>query len=269
MKFPINRPYLGLWALLVVALAIIATLSFCPQVAADLHLKTADFAETLFSAPKPAAPTQAGQPRAARAAAPGAWHRPPGLKTDTASKTILFIGDSMLEGLSPRLAAYAKRNGHTLVSVIWYSSSTEVWGSTTKLKEYIGRFHPDYVMVCLGANELFVPDIAKRRQRYLDAMLSQIGSLPYIWIGPPNWKPDTGINDLIASCVQPGCFFLSNGQHFDRKSDGAHPTAASAADWADRVCSWIMSSSSHPIRLARPDSVTAHCRTLVLQPNQR
>ena len=40
---------------------------------------------------------------------------------DTASKVILFIGDSMLDGLSPRLAAYAEQNGHTLYTVIWYS----------------------------------------------------------------------------------------------------------------------------------------------------
>lgn len=261
-----NRPYLGLWVLLVVALAIVATLSFCPKVAADLHLKTAEFAETLFAVPPTAAPAQAGQGRAARAAAPGAWHRPPSLKTDTASKTILFIGDSMLEGLSPRLAAYAKRNGHTLVSVIWYSSSTEVWGSTTKLKDYIAQFHPDYVMVCLGANELFVPDIAKRRQRYLNAMLSQIGRLPYIWIGPPNWKPDTGINQMLQSTLAPGSFFLSNGQHFDRAADGAHPTRQSASQWMDRVCRWIVTRSAHPIRLEAPAEQSAHCRTLVLQP---
>ncbi len=38
---------------------------------------------------------------------------------DTASQNILIIGDSMLEGINPRLAAYAKENGHTLNSVIW------------------------------------------------------------------------------------------------------------------------------------------------------
>ncbi len=257
-----NRPYLGLWALLVVALAIVAALSFCPKVAADLHLKTAGFAETLFAPPQPAAPAAKAQGRKPS----GAYRRPQTVKTDTASKTILFIGDSMLEGLSPRLAAYAKRNGHTLVSVIWYSSSTEVWGSTTKLKDYIARFHPDYVMVCLGANELFVPDIAKRRQRYLNAMLSQIGRLPYIWIGPPNWKPDTGINQMLQSTLAPGSFFLSNGQHFDRAADGAHPTRQSAAQWMDRVCRWIVAKSAHPIRLERPAEQSAHCRTLVLQP---
>ena len=34
---------------------------------------------------------------------------------DTTSKTILFIGDSMVECLFPRMSAYAKKNGHKLL----------------------------------------------------------------------------------------------------------------------------------------------------------
>lgn len=252
-----RKPYIGLWFILTISLCVCAVLSRHDTINLGFAtLRTADFASSLLA---PAHDT------AHVAAKPAAVKHP----LDTAAKCILFIGDSMLEGLSPRMAAYAEKNGHSLTSVIWYSSTTEVWGCSDRLTQYMERFRPDYILICLGANELFVPNIKERRQQYVKRLLAQIGQTPYVWIGPPNWKPDTGINDLIASCVQPGCFFLSNRQHFDRKSDGAHPTAASAADWADRVCAWIMNSSSHPIRLARPDSVTAHCRTLVLQPNQR
>ena len=96
-----NRPYLGLWALLVVALAIVAALSFCPKVAADLHLKTAGFAETLFAPPQPAAPAAKAQGRKPS----GAYRRPQTVKTDTASKTILFIGDSSGTARRPRCGA--------------------------------------------------------------------------------------------------------------------------------------------------------------------
>lgn len=68
------------------------------------------------------------------------------VKTDTLPKTILFIGDSMLEGLSPRLAAYASANGHTLYSVIWYSSTSEIWGRSGRLASYVQRLHPDYIL---------------------------------------------------------------------------------------------------------------------------
>ena len=143
---------------------------------------------------------------------------------DTASKTILFVGDSMLEGLGPRMASYAKKNGHKLYNVIWYSSTSEIWGSCDTLTYFIRKFKPDYILVSLGANELFVSNIKKKRAKYVQNILKQIGNIPYVWIGPPNWKPDTGINDLLQETLPAGNFFLTNGMKFDRAKDGAHPT---------------------------------------------
>ncbi|MBR1881668.1 MAG: SGNH/GDSL hydrolase family protein [Muribaculaceae bacterium] len=271
-----NRPLKGLLALLVIALAIFALASFLPQgiKLGPWTIKTASFAEALFAPAEEvssasSASAQVGADGASTASdTPKAPDRPVQMPLDTTAKTILFIGDSMLEGLGPRMAAYAEENGHTLVNVIWYSSTTEVWGSSTRLKENIDTFHPDYVFVCLGANELFVRDIVKKRQQYLNNMLSQIGNLPYVWIGPPNWKPDTGINDMLQATCQPGCFYLSNGEHFDRAKDGAHPTRASASAWADRVCRWVMTKSAHPIKLNVPTQARAHCRTIVYQPQR-
>ena len=97
---------------------------------------------------------------------------------DTSSQTILFIGDSMLDGLSPRLAAYAKRSGHSLYSVIWYSSNTEQWGKSHRLTEYICKLHPSYIFICLGANELFVKDIKEKRTGYVKSILNEIDTIP-------------------------------------------------------------------------------------------
>ena len=105
----------------------------------------------------------------------------------------------MLEGLGPRMAAYAKNNGHKLNNVIWYSSTSQVWGESDTLKHFIKRFKPDYIIVSLGANELFVKDIIKKREKFVTRILSQIGNISYIWIGPPNWKEDTCINELVES----------------------------------------------------------------------
>ena len=264
----------GLIGILAAGLAIFAALSFVPD-GIDLgfvRLKTGSFAETMFAAPKvtkheaQSAAGQGGGEQPEKAVAQPS--KPKKAAMDTTAKVILFIGDSMLEGLGPRLAAYAQENGHTLINVIWYSSTTEIWGASTRLKERIAEFHPDYIFVCLGANELFVSDIQRKRQRYLDNMLAQIGDIPYVWIGPPNWKPDTGINDMLQQSCAPGTFFLSNGQHFDRAKDGAHPTHASASAWCDRVCSWVMTQSAHPIRLNKPKAAKARCRTIVYQPQR-
>lgn len=241
----------------------------------NYHLKTASFAETLLT-PAPDTVSNAKSVSHVKTKTTDSTVASTTVQVeqlsepapmDTTSKTILFIGDSMLEGLGPRLAAYARENGHTLINVIWYSSTTEIWGRTTRLKERIDEFHPDYIFICLGANELFVSDIKKKRQKYLDNMLSQIGNIPYVWIGPPNWKPDTGINDMLEASVAPGSFYLSNGEHFDRAKDGAHPTRASAAAWCDRVCKWVMTKSYHPIKLNKPAEAKAHCKTIVYQPD--
>lgn len=189
---------------------------------------------------------------------------------DTASQTILFVGDSMLEGLGPRLAAYAEKNGHTLYNVIWYSSTSERWGNSDKLRHYIDQIKPTYIFICLGANELFVSDIAEKRRQFVRNIISDIDTIPYVWIGPPNWKPDTGINDLIAENTRKGSFFLSNGMHFDRSKDGAHPTRSSAALWMDSVARWMPGHSFHPIMMELPDKASGRPkRVFVHQPNEK
>ncbi len=191
------------------------------------------------------------------------------VQVDTASKTILFIGDSMLDGLYPRLAAYARHNGHKLYTVIWYSSTSERWGKSKRLKGYISRLKPDYIFICLGANELNVKDITTKRDGYVKTILGEIGNIPYLWIGPPNWKTDTGINRLIASNAAKGSFFLSDGMKFERGKDGAHPTKASAIEWMDSVVRWMPAHSSHPIRLDVPEKLTDRAnRVFVHQPGE-
>lgn len=224
-----------------------------------LGLKKGKFNETLFASDKEEVTnkdTVATQEK-----------KPNKNEMDTTKKTILFIGDSMVECLFPRMSAYAKKNGHTFYAVVWYSSTTEVYGTRTTVKEYIDKYHPDYILFSLGGNELFIRDIKENRQKYVDEIIRQFGDIPYIWIGPPNWKPDTGINDMIKSSVPEGCFYLSYtpDQHYDRKKDGAHPTAASSNLWMDRICKWIMTESAHRIRLEKPaDGEKARPDDLVL-----
>ena len=175
----------------------------------------------------------------------------------------------MLDGLYPRLAAYASHNGHTLYAVIWYSSTSEKWGMSGRLKSYINRLSPDYIFICLGANELFVKNIADKRDAYVKTIIDEAGDIPYLWIGPPNWKPDTGINDLIAANAAPGTFFLSDGMSFERGKDGAHPTRTSAAQWMDSVVRWMPAHHPHPIRLDVPDASSGRARRVfVHQPNE-
>lgn len=175
-------------------------------------------------------------------------------RTDTTPQSILIIGDSMTMNLALRLAEYAKANGHTFHAVNWDSSNTVKWAKSRHLADYIGEYGATYVFISLGANELYLKNPSSHKV-YVDSIIAQVGSLPYVWIGPPNWKEDEGLNDMIAGACAPGCFFRSAGMEFERKKDGVHPTRKSSALWIDSVARWIRH-SAHPILLEPPsDSI--------------
>ncbi len=259
-----KQGYIGLWCLLVASLLFfVATSSMSTIKIGPIELKDSGIYERLTRLPEcdttnivPDSITPCPESEDAQS-------------VDTTAQTILFIGDSMLEGLSPRMAAYAKENGHKMYTVIWYSSTSDVWGGCDTLRTFIRRFKPSYILICLGANELFVKDIEKKRDKYVKKILSQIGDIPYLWIGPPNWKPDTGINRLVAKNAKNGCFFLSDGMSFNRTKDGAHPTRTSSAAWMDSVIRWMPNNASHLIRLSVPEAQSARPdKIVVLQPKR-
>lgn len=264
-----KRNYLYLWSLLLVSFAIFFVLSTCDDgfSIAGMHVKSSGMAKAVLSSEEAEA-VNSDNITVNDIDAPKPENKV--VEVDTLPKTILFLGDSMLEGLSKRLAAYCDASGHKLYAVIWYSSTTEIWGNVNLITKYIDQIHPDYIFICLGANELFIKDIVTKRDGYVKHMLSEIGDLPYVWIGPPNWKQDTGINDLIASNVPSGSFFLTNGMKFNRKKDGAHPTTESAIEWMDSVVRWMPLHSSHPILLKQPEKKTAlPARTFVHSPGPK
>lgn len=184
-------------------------------------------------------------------------------------QNILFIGDSMLEGLSKRFADYADQNRHTLNSIIWYSSTSDTWANTDTLEYFIKKFEPTYIVICLGSNELFVKDISERRQN-IRKIVDKLGNLPYVWISPPNWKEDTGINDAIITTVGKGRYFDSRGLDLARKKDHAHPTDAAAAVWMDTIAQWLKSSQcENPLLMEYPEKQGVKRSLTLLKPYNR
>ena len=183
------------------------------------------------------------------------------------NQTILFIGDSMVEGLSRRLGDYAGENGHKLYTVIWYSSSTERWGTTRTLEHFIAEYKPTYILICLGSNELFVNDLANRAQ-YVREIVKKLGSIPFVWISPSDWNGDTGINDVIQENVGAGHFFDSRNLKLKRGRDHYHPTWAAAAYWMDTAARFIASRQcANPLQLNKPNTHHKATRTKLLQPS--
>jgi hypothetical protein len=157
----------------------------------------------------------------------------------------------MAEGLMFAFKKYAAYNGHTLKTIIWYGSSTTTWARTDTLRKLISRYKPTYVFLALGSNELFVQNIADR-EPYIQDVVKQAGKTPFVWIGPPNWKEDTGIGELLHKNVGSGRYFVSRGLTFERASDGRHPSRQASAYWADTISSWVMQAGRHPILLKKP-----------------
>lgn len=186
---------------------------------------------------------------------------------DSTSQRILFIGDSMLEGLGRRVADYAAGNGHTIHTVCWYSSSSKIWAETDTLQYFLRQDKPTFIMICLCSNELFVRDL-DQRDAYIKTILKKIGDIPYVWISPPNWKPDTGINDVIISNVGRKRYFDSRDLELERGKDHAHPTFEAAAHWMDLIAEWMSNpdSTAHPILMAPTDTVVRIKNMQLLQP---
>lgn len=171
---------------------------------------------------------------------------------DTSHQTILFFGDSMVEGLSRRLCDYALENGHDYTSVCWYSSTSEIYAKTDTLQYFMKKVKPTYAIISLGGNEQFVNDLPKR-EKYLNTIISRLNGIPYIFIAPPSWKKDTGINALILKVAGKSRFFDSTKLTFERGKDHVHPTFKSAEMWMDSIAAFMSGKDvDHPILMKVP-----------------
>ena len=172
-------------------------------------------------------------------------------KIDSSRQSILLTGDSMSEGLMFPFIKYAKYNGHILITVIWYSSSTLLWAEKDSLAKLIKKYKPTFVIFTLGSNELFIRNI-QEREVYIKDIIAQAGNTKFIWIGPPNWKDDTGINDLLIKNLGEKRFFVSRYMKFERARDGRHPSRRASVIWADTISNWVMKACKYPIVLQKP-----------------
>ncbi|MDE6235851.1 MAG: hypothetical protein K2M56_08895 [Muribaculaceae bacterium] len=247
--------YAGLWLLLATALIIVLTVAFSDDISLGSYtIKKAPFRESLLTDHDAEVREAAQQDSILAVRREEQEKREKEVHVDSTSQSILLIGDSMTLNLAYRLAQYAKHNGHTFHSVNWDSSGTVKWGKSRHLEEFIKEYGATYVFISLGSNELYIKD-PKSHLKYIESILEQVGDRPYVWIGPPNWKEDFGINDLLEATCVPGGFFRSAGMEFERKKDGIHPTREASALWIDSIARW-MHKSSHPIIMdTPPDSI--------------
>lgn len=234
-----RNTYTALWLLLAVALCAILFIAFSDDlIIGGKTLRKAPIADLLTK-------TEASENEdSVSNAIDSILSVPVELRTDSTPQSIFIFGDSMTFNLALRLAQYARQNGHTINSVNWDSSNTKIWADHDTLAYYIDKFKPTQIFISLGSNELYIKN-PETRLPYINKILAVIDTVPYVWIGPPNWKEDGGINDLLEKTCRPGSFFRSAGIEFKRKADHIHPTRESSAYWIDSIMRWLPK-SSHP-----------------------
>ncbi len=246
-----DHNYIGLWLLLAMALAIITLIAFSDDIKiGEWTVKRAPIADILLESKSVSDKNEINAYQDSIRELEEAKI----IETDSLPQSIFVFGDSMTFNLALRLAQYAKANGHSIHSVNWDSSNTKIWAEHDTLRYYINEFRPTQIFISLGSNELYFKN-PETRIPYIKKILEVIDTIPYVWIGPPNWKEDSGINDIIEGICKPKTFFRSAGMKFERKSDHIHPTRKSSALWVDSIAKWLPE-SSHPIVFDTPsDSI--------------
>lgn len=187
-------------------------------------------------------------------------------EVDSTSQRVLIFGDSMSEYLAYRLSDYANKNGHSLTCVTWCSSGTRNWADTDTLNHYVQTVRPTHIFVCLGSNELYTADM-KGCEKRIRAILSKIGNIPTVWIGPPNWCEDKGYNKLLLQVMGSKRYYPSYKLTFERQKDGRHPTMKASAMWMDKIVEWMNEGHSvHPFKLDKPTERNLHYRQVTILP---
>ncbi len=240
-------------ALHVVAVAAVVALLLAAYAIAAPRLRRGTGARGPASAS--ARPEASTPPPTALAADRGAPPPPPAHAAGRAPQRVLIFGDSMVAVLAPRLAEIARENGHAVFPVVWYGSTILRWARVDELDRLIAETQPTIVVAVLGSSELTVREI-EECEPFVGLLARKAAPRELAWIGPPNWRVDTGVNAMIERALGDRRFFRSSGLDLERGVDGIHPTARGGAAWADAFARWaelrspLGTSPSAPARAA-------------------
>ncbi len=164
----------------------------------------------------------------------GATPAPAPAAPTTDGKTVLHVGDSMVGGdwgLTKALEKKFTAEGAKFVHETKVSESIVSFDKSSRLKELLAKHKPDIVILTLGTNDVFVPYPAALAPN-VQNIAKRMGNRECFWMGPPLWKPDTGIVAVIKDNAAPCKFYDASNLKLDRGKDGIHPTDAGGQVWA-------------------------------------
>jgi acyl-CoA thioesterase-1 len=151
-------------------------------------------------------------------------------------RIVLHTGDSTVgggHGLARALKKRFEAEGSRYVSDTVNAASLLSAEFVGHIGASVDRHRPDLVLVNLGTNEVFVP-APKSLVSRIRAIVHRIGRRDCIWIGPPTWKGDKGLVDVLRDNAAPCRFFDSSNLGLERLKDGIHPTDKGGEQWAEQ-----------------------------------
>lgn len=167
-------------------------------------------------------------------------------------KIVLHVGDSMVGGhggLSKALEERFTREGATLIRDTKVSESIVSFDKSTRLKSLLAKHKPDIVILTLGANDALVP-YPHVMAGNVESIVKRVGDRACYWIGPPMWKPDTGIVNVIREHAGDCKFYDSSPLKLERSGDGIHPTDRGGAAWAEGFWTFFRGAPDAPVKAA-------------------
>ncbi len=165
----------------------------------------------------------------------------PKIRSDT---RLLFVGDSMAEGLTKHLNAMATEQRVPYLALTKSGTRIDQWAQSVRLDEAIASLQPTLVMIALGTNDAYTNYTPEQIAGHVAALLSKIPEgVDVLWIGAPalpatynGRHPDAEILTAIQGSVP--YYFASHELEIPRGPDGLHATAEGYAGWAGAIWSW-------------------------------
>jgi hypothetical protein len=155
---------------------------------------------------------------------------------------VLQIGDSFAAALGVELGKLLKAQG--VRSALEYKTASYIpnWSYGGDIPKYVSNYHPDLVLITLGANEIEIPK-PELRAGPIKHLVGELGGRPCVWVAPPLWKPDTGLLKVIKDNIAPCRYLDSNALVHDlpRAHDKIHPSPEGREIWAKIVFEWLAS----------------------------
>lgn len=177
---------------------------------------------------------------------------PDSVVDDSTRHRVILIGDSEAGGMKNVLNDYCQSNGHKLVATIeWASATSFNFAKSDTISKIIQRYHPTFVFVLFGLNEVLAKDYSNRK--YLAKQFhKRIAGIPYAWIGPTNWGYDYVVSDAFQAAADSAAFYSSKHLILPKAMDGRHPSLPGYRIWMGNVANWLQESSRWRIRMMPP-----------------